>query len=80
MSLSLLSACIWALIATFVALIPMRFQYVPGLTLLILAPVILIGIGIQHGVWLALAGLVGFVSMFRHPLRYLWRKATGAAS
>ena len=42
-----------------------------------LAPVILIWIGLEHGVWVAVAGTLGFVSMFRNPLIYLGRKALG---
>lgn len=80
MSLSLILACLWALAATVTALLPMRLQYVPGLTLLVLAPVLLILIGVQHG-WLpALLGLAGFLSMFRRPLRYMWGRVRGQAS
>ncbi len=75
MSLSLLLGIFWALAATVTALLPMRFQFVPGLTLLILAPVLICFIGYQHGFWVALLGLAAFVSMFRNPLRYFWRKA-----
>lgn len=77
MSLSLILAALWALAATLVALMPMRFQYAPGLTLLIAAPFLIGFIGYQHGVWLALLGLAGFVSMFRNPLIYFWRRARG---
>jgi len=34
-------------------------------------------IGVQHGIWVALLGLAGFVSMFRNPLIFLWRMARG---
>ncbi len=77
MSASLTLACLWALLATGVALLPMRRQMVPGLALLIAAPALLVWIGWQHGVWWMLGGLAAFVSMFRNPLIYLARKALG---
>jgi hypothetical protein len=76
-SLSLLLAAIWAILATLVAFLPMRFQYPPGLVLLVAAPCLLVFIGMQHGVWIALLGLLGFVSMFRNPLIFFWRMARG---
>lgn len=77
MSLSLTLAALWAVAATIVALLPMRFQYVPGVTLLVLAPVLIIYIGMEHGALVALLGMAGFVSMFRNPLRYLYRRMRG---
>ena len=78
MSLSLLFACFWVLASTIVALLPMRLQYAPGLTLLLAAPVLLGWIAYDHGWWISGAGALAFVSMFRHPLRYLIRRAAGA--
>lgn len=73
----LVAACLWAVAATITALLPMRRQMGPGLTLLILAPVLLIWIGRVHGwVWVLVATL-GFVSMFRRPLVHLVRRAIG---
>ncbi|MGB7322845.1 MAG: DUF2484 family protein [Albidovulum sp.] len=80
MSWPLLAAAIWALAATFTAFLPMRLQYPPGITLLILAPVILIWIGVAHGVFWALLGTAGFLSMFRKPLIYFGRKALSGHS
>ena len=77
MSLSLIAACVWALAATITAFLPMRLQFPPGLVLLILAPVLLIWVGIDHGLWPALAAAAGFVSMFRRPLWYFGRRALG---
>ena len=77
MSTSLISAAIWAILATIVALLPMRRQFFPGVILLFAAPVLLIYIGYQHGFWIAGLGLLGFLSMFRNPLIYLTRKALG---
>ena len=80
MSLSLTLACMWVLASTVVAMLPMRFQYAPGVLLLIAAPVLLAWIGMDHGWWIAGLGLAGFVSMFRNPLRYFWNKAKGQAA
>jgi hypothetical protein len=77
MSPSLLLASLWVVAATVTALLPMRRQYVPGVTLLVLAPFLLGYIGWQHGFWIAALGLAAFVPMFRNPLRYLWRRARG---
>lgn len=77
MSLPLVLGCLWVLAATVTALLPMRRQYVPGLTLLVLAPVLILWIGAAHGwIWAAI-GLAAFLSMFRNPLIYLWKRARG---
>jgi len=77
MSLSLILGAIWAVAATITALLPMRRQFAPGATLLIIAPALIFYIGLQHGMWIAALGLLAFVSMFRNPLRYYLRKAMG---
>ena len=78
MSLSLILGCVWVLAAAATAMLPMRYQYPPGLTLLLLAPFLIGLIGWQHGlIWVAVA-LFAFASMFRRPLsafyRYLRRR------
>ncbi len=77
MSTPLTLACIWVLAATAVALLPYRRQMVPGLALLIVAPVLIGWIGWVHGwIWSAVA-LLAFGSMFRRPLIYFGRRAFG---
>jgi Protein of unknown function (DUF2484) len=77
MSLSLVLGCFWVLASAIVAMLPMQRQMVPGVALLIAAPVLLVWIGWVHGwVWLAI-GFFAFVSMFRNPLRYFLRRALG---
>ena len=77
MSLSLILALLWVFASTIVAFLPMRHQYRPGGVLLICAPVLILFLGWQHG-WIAgLVALLGFVSMFRNPLRYLWKTWRG---
>lgn len=77
MSTSLTLGAIWALIAAIVALLPMRLQLRPGIVLLVSAPLLIVFIGVQHGLWIAGLGVLAFISMFRNPLRYLLRKALG---
>lgn len=72
-------ACLWALAATVVALLPMRYQYVPGVVLLALAPVLILWMGVAIAWWAGFLALAAFVSMFRKPLRYFWAKARGEA-
>ncbi|PUB18827.1 DUF2484 family protein [Yoonia sediminilitoris] len=77
MNYSLLIGCVWVLAATGVALLPMRLQYVPGVTLLLLAPFLIVRIGYDYGWVFAVLGLFAFVSMFRNPLIYFYRRARG---
>jgi len=49
--MSIVSAALWALVATVVAFLPMRWQYPPGIVLLIAAPVIIVMLGQEYG-WL----------------------------
>lgn len=77
MSAAALAAALWALAATVVAFLPMRRQYAPGIVLLALAPLLIAWLWIAHG-WIAgLLSLGAFLSMFRNPLRYFWRKWRG---
>lgn len=77
MSLSIYLAIAWVLAGTAVAFLPMRRQYLPGSILLFSAPVLIALLWVQYG-WIAgLGALFAFLSMFRNPLRYFWRKWTG---
>ena len=68
---------VWVLAATATAMLPMRRQMVPGLALLISAPLLLAWIGVVDGwIWVGLA-LAGFLSMFRRPLVALAAWAMG---
>lgn len=71
------ASVLWVIAATIVALLPMRIQYVPGIVLLLAAPVLIIWIGVEVAWWAAFLSLLAFVSMFRNPLRYLYRRARG---
>ncbi len=81
MPLSLTLACFWVLAAAITALLPMRYQYAPGLTLLILSVPLMIFVGVQLGwVWVAIV-LFAVLSMFRRPLvalaRHMRRRLAG---
>ncbi len=76
--MTLLWLCVaWVFASAAVAMLPMRRQYVPGVALLLAAPVLIAIIAVQVH-WLAgLAALAAFVSMFRNPLRFIWAKLRG---
>ncbi|HMO07598.1 MAG TPA: DUF2484 family protein [Paracoccaceae bacterium] len=77
MSTPLIAAIVWALAATATAFLPMRRQMVPGIALLISAPVLIVWIGLAHGWLWGVGGLLAFLSMFRNPLIYFARRALG---
>ncbi len=76
--MTLLWLCIaWVFASATVAMLPMRRQYIPGVALLLAAPVLIFMIGMQVG-WLPAAlGLAAFISMFRNPLRFIIAKMRG---
>ena len=55
----------------------MRRQYIPGITLLVLAPFIIVWLAVDYGWLLGVIGLFAFLSMFRNPLLYFYRRARG---
>ena len=75
LSISLISGAVWVVLAAVVALLPMRLQWIPGLALVIAAPVLLAWIAVDHGWWWFVLGGFAFVSMFRRPLGCLARRA-----
>jgi hypothetical protein len=71
----LILGALWVIAAAITALLPMRAQMIPGVALLIAAPLLLLWIGFTQGFgWVAI-GLFAFLSMFRRPLNYFTRKA-----
>ena len=77
MTLSLILAFIWVVAAAITAMLPMRLQYIPGLSLLILSLPLLVFVGYENGWWIAGLAIAGAVSMFRYPLRYLFKRLLG---
>jgi hypothetical protein len=80
MSLPLILGALWVIAASLTAMLPMRSQMLPGTTLLIAAPVLLIWIGTAHGWLWVVFGTFAFLSMFRRPLLHLTRRAMGLPS
>ena len=70
-------ACGWVVASTIVAFLPMHRQYLPGVALLLAAPVLIVLLAIEFGLWLGVFALFAFLSMFRRPLRYFARKFMG---
>lgn len=74
----LLWACVlWVLASAAVALLPMRMQYVPGIALLLSAPLLIIWVAVDVAWWAAVLAAFAFVSMYRNPLRYFWARLSG---
>lgn len=70
-------ACLWIIAGAVVAFLPMRFQVVLGLILLVLSVPLLFLLARDFG-WVAVvAGLAVIGSMFRKPLAALLRHAIG---
>lgn len=77
MTLSAALAVLWVFAATAVAMLPMRLQFRPGMVLLVAAPVLIIWLGLDFGWLVGIGALAAFLSMFRNPIRYYWRKWSG---
>lgn len=75
MPLSLTLTCLWVLAATVTAMLPMRLQYAPGLSLLVLSLPLAVFVGVQVGWLWVVVVLFAVGSMFRRPLIYLARRA-----
>ncbi|WP_135503545.1 DUF2484 family protein [Roseovarius aestuariivivens] len=77
MSWSLTLGCLWVLAGTVVAFLPMRYQYVPGVALLLAAPVLIWMIAQDHGGLMAGLAAFALISMFRNPLKYFAARLMG---
>lgn len=77
MNTSLILGFLWVIASAITAFLPMRRQMVPGLGLLLAAPVLLWFIAQDFGVWVFLITLLAALSMFRNPLIYFARRALG---
>lgn len=75
--LPMIACILWVFAATATALLPMRHQMIPGTALLIAAPLLIGWVGWTHSPWWALAATLAFLSMFRRPLLYFYRRALG---
>jgi hypothetical protein len=73
MSWSIIVAIIWVFVATATE----RLQYGPGITLLLLAPVLIIWLGYDFGWGWSIIFLLAFASMFRNLLKYIYARVRG---
>lgn len=70
-------AVFWVLASAFVAFLPMRYQYIPGVTLMLVAPVLIYWIATSAAWWTVPLAIFAFLSMYRNPLRYFWARLKG---
>ncbi|SHH84421.1 Protein of unknown function [Marivita hallyeonensis] len=67
----------WVFASVLVAMLPMRRQYVPGVLLLLAAPMLIYVIAVEVALWAGFAAMAAFLSMYRNPLKFFWKKVTG---
>lgn len=77
MTPSILIAALWVVASTITAFLPMRRQYVPGIALLVAAPVLIGWLAYDFGWLFGVVAVFAFVSMFRNPLVYIYRRLRG---
>ncbi|MEP5732467.1 MAG: DUF2484 family protein [Sulfitobacter sp.] len=74
MSLSLISACLWAVVANVLAMTPSKDQHWRNAYILIAIGVPILGyVTMQHGPWVGLLVLAAGCSVLRWPVIYLAR-------
>lgn len=78
MSLSLILACLWAVIANVLAMMPSRDNHWSNAYVLIAIGIPIIGfVTWQHGPWVGLLVMVAGMSILRWPVIYLSRWIKG---
>ncbi len=75
----LVLGCIWVVVGAGTATLPIRYQTIPSLALLLSAPWLIWQIGSQYGWMPLLLAVAAVLSMFRKPLRYLALRASGTS-
>lgn len=72
---SIILACLWAVTATLIAILPSRDRHWRAAYLLITAGIPILGwVTLQNGPWVGLIVLAAGASILRWPLIYLWRR------
>ena len=80
MTLSLALACVWAIAANVLALLPSRDNHWARAYVLIALGIPLLGfVTYENGPWLGLAVLIAGMSVLRWPVIFLWRWSAQAA-
>jgi hypothetical protein len=78
MNASILLACLWAIIATLIAVLPSRDHHWRAAYWLIGFGIPILGwVSYQNGPWVGLIVLAAGASILRWPLIYLWRRMRG---
>ncbi|MEQ8923301.1 MAG: DUF2484 family protein [Roseovarius confluentis] len=78
MSLSLILACLWCVVANVIAMFPSKHSHWPAAYVLIALGLPLLGFVVwQNGVWVGLIVLAAAASILRWPVRYLVRWVSG---
>ena len=74
MTLSLILAFAWLLLANVLAMLPSRDNHwTYAYVLIALGLPLLVWVAVQNGIWIALACLIAGMSVLRWPVRYLLR-------
>lgn len=74
MSISIILACVWAVIANVLAMTPSKDHHWRNAYILIAIGIPIVGYTVfQHGPWIGLLVLAGGCSILRWPLIYLGR-------
>lgn len=74
MSLSIILACVWAIIANVIAMTPSKDYHWRNAYILIAIGIPIVGYAtVQHGPWIGLLILAGGCSVLRWPVIYLGR-------
>lgn len=72
---SIILACLWAVTATLIAILPSRDRHWRAAYMLIAAGIPILGwVTLQNGPWVGLIVLAAGASILRWPLIYLWRR------
>jgi hypothetical protein len=72
---SIILACLWAVTATLIAILPSRDRHWRAAYLLIAAGIPILGwVTLQNGPWIGLIVLAAGASILRWPLIHLWRR------
>lgn len=78
MSLSLILACLWAVVANVLAMMPSRDHHWTNAYVLITIGIPIIGyVTWQHGPWVGIAVMIAGMSILRWPVIYLSRWIKG---
>ncbi len=80
MSLSLIFACGWLVLANVIAMFPSKRNHWPAAYFLIAIGIPILGyVTYQNGPFVGLLALVAGASILRWPLVYAWRRIRGIA-